>query len=164
MATKASPWPILAFMAAVGAAVFVGAKAMEGPGSRRNPAGRASGPGRREVERAVGESLTPELLHSPYREKVERGECDPVTGHCYVASEAAFHMLGGKASGYRPMFIRHEGSPHWFLRGPEGEVVDITAAQFEEPVPYGEGVGKGFLTREPSRRARVVIERAERKL
>lgn len=53
---------------------------------------------------------------------------------------------------------RHEGQPHWYLRGPEG-YTDLTAAQFDTPVPYGEGQGKGFLTKLPSRRAQVVIDR-----
>lgn len=77
-----------------------------------------------------------------------------------MASEAAYHLLGGKTAGWTPMFVRHEGSPHWFLRGPGGKYVDITASQFKTPVPYEKGVPKGFLTRDPSRRARTVIDRA----
>ncbi len=114
----------------------------------------------RPVAKAVRKALTPELLHEPYRSRVEAGQCDPVTGHCYVASEAAYHMLGGKSAGWTPMFVRHEGAPHWFLRGPKGEVLDITAAQFQTPVPYASATAKGFLTREPSARARTVIGRA----
>jgi|SRR5271154_5964682 len=112
------------------------------------------------IESAVRKSLSPELLHEPYRSRVKSGSCDPMTGHCYVASEAAYHMLGGKTAGWTPMFVRHEGSPHWFLRGPGGKYVDITASQFKTPVPYDKGVAKGFLTRNPSARARAVIDRA----
>jgi len=112
------------------------------------------------VERAVRRSLSPELLHEPYRSRVESGGCDPMTGHCYVASEAAYHLLGGKGAGWTPMFVRHEGSPHWFLRGPGGKYVDITASQFKTPVPYDKAVPKGFLTRDPSARARKVIEKS----
>ena len=111
------------------------------------------------VAKAIHASLTPELLKQPYRRRVESG-CDPMTGHCYVASEAAYHMLGGKHAGWKAMFVNHEGSPHWFLLGPKGERVDITASQFRSPVPYDKALGKGFLTKEPSARARTVIERA----
>jgi hypothetical protein len=82
-----------------------------------------------------------------------------MTGHCYVACEAIYHLLGGKEGGLRPMFIYHEGSPHWYLmRG--DEVIDPTASQFRSSVPYEFGKGKGFLTKKPSRRAAVVIDRA----
>lgn len=39
-------------------------------------------------------------------------------------------------------------------------MLDLTACQFERPVPYELGRGRGFLTAAPSRRAHVVIERA----
>lgn len=100
----------------------------------------------------VQATLTDDLRRPPWR-----GSPDPLAGHCYVASEALYH-LGLREQGYRPMFIRHEGSPHWFLaRGTE--VVDATASQFRTPVPYSQAKGKGFLTREPSRRARILMSR-----
>lgn len=87
-----------------------------------------------------------------------RGMENPYAGHCYVASEALYHLLGGKATGYKPMFISHEGEPHWFLTGPSGEIIDATAEQFNTPVPYERAVGKGFLTAKPSARAQEVID------
>ncbi len=107
---------------------------------------------------ALPGALTAELLREPYRSRVAAG-AHPLTGHCYVACEALYSLLGGKAAGYTPMCQKHEGGPHWWLRGPSGEVIDPTAAQFSSPVPYELGRGKGFLTREPSRRARVVMGR-----
>ena len=108
--------------------------------------------------------LTPELLREPYRTWVEKEWAHPLTGHCYVACEALYSLLGGKAAGYTPMCQKHEGGPHWWLRGPSGEVIDPTAAQFSSPVPYELGKGKGFLTREPSGRARIVMGRIEEHL
>lgn len=29
-------------------------------------------------------------------------------GNCYVAAEALYHLLGGKAAGYVPHTVRHE--------------------------------------------------------
>lgn len=104
-------------------------------------------------------ALTPELLREPYRTWVEQEGAHPVTGHCYVATEALFHLLGGKAAGWAPMHQQHEGGPHWWLRGPSGEVVDPTVEQCDTPVPYELGRAKGFLTREPSKRAQIVIRR-----
>jgi hypothetical protein len=77
-----------------------------------------------------------------------------------VASEAFYHLVGGKAAGYKPMTVKHEGTTHWYLLGPDG-VVDLTAEQFDTPVPYDQGRGRGFLTRKPSKRAQILMERAE---
>jgi len=79
-------------------------------------------------------------------------------GHCYVASEALYHMLGGKDAGFKPMNLKHEGAQHWWLVGPDGEVIDATADQFKTPVPYDQGRGRGFLTKQPSKRAQKLID------
>lgn len=116
------------------------------------------------VLRAVRLSLTPDLLREPYRARVLAG-AHPTTGHCYVASEALWHLLGGPASRWGPAFVRHEGSPHWFLRQKDGRgVLDPTVRQFREEPPYARGVNKGFLTRQPSSRARKVMYRAQQAL
>lgn len=99
----------------------------------------------------VREALTPELLAPKYR--------DNPKAHCYVASEALYHLLGGKAAGLTPQQIQHEGASHWFLRTASGDVLDPTSDQFETPVPYDQAVGRGFLTSQPSARARIVIEK-----
>lgn len=97
-------------------------------------------------------------------------------GNCYVTCEALYHLLGGAASGWVPHTVRHEGDVHWYLvrtqrfytawsihpsagsMAPPFEVLDPTAAQFRTPPPYERGVGRGFLTRGPSRRARELME------
>ena len=113
----------------------------------------------RRLVREVRAALTPDLLKEPWRSRARRGRCDPMMGHCYAASEAALHLLGGRAAGWRAVFIRHERQPHWFLVGPRGQILDITATQFKTPVPYEKGTPKGFLTKTPSARARVVMLR-----
>jgi len=83
-----------------------------------------------------------------------------MTGPCYPASEALYHRLGGKSAGLTPMRITHEGVPHWYLRwevAGETYYLDPTSTQFETPVPYEQGKGCGFLTKEPSRRARALL-------
>jgi hypothetical protein len=101
----------------------------------------------------VRSHLTDDLRKAPYR-----GNPNPMAGHCYVASEAIYHKLGGKSEGWTPMFIKHEGAPHWFLKHEDGAIIDATADQFKSPVPYDEATGKGFLTRHPSERAQTVLD------
>lgn len=88
-----------------------------------------------------------------------RGDPNPLAGHCYVASEALFHLMGGKAAGLTPHTVRVDGVVHWFLRTASGRIVDPTASQFEQEVPYHLSRGRGFLTRGPSKRARTLMGR-----
>ena len=88
-----------------------------------------------------------------------RGNPHPLSGHCYVASEALFHVLKGLGYTVKPMFIRHEGEPHWYLQVDGVGVVDPTAGQFTSAPDYSAGRGRGFLTTEPSKRAETLLQR-----
>lgn len=57
----------------------------------------------RKVADRVRSGLTDDLRKPEYR-----GNPNPMAGHCYVASEALYHLLGGKAKGWTPMTIQHE--------------------------------------------------------
>lgn len=107
------------------------------------------------VRSAIVTSLTDADRKPKYQ-----GNPNAMAGHCYVASEAAFHILGGREAGWTAVQIEHESDSHWFLRHDDGTVLDITADQFQTPVPYDEGRGRGFLTVQPSKRAERVMERA----
>jgi len=101
--------------------------------------------------RDVQRQLTDDLRRPPWK-----GHKNALAGHCYIASETLAHLLGPD---WKPCFIRHEGSPHWFLRNRRtGRVLDVTAEQFKTPVPYEKAIGKGFLTKKPSARAQVVLD------
>ena len=111
-----------------------------------------------ELIRRVQAALSDDLRRPPWR-----GAADPLAGHCYVASEALYHLLGGARSGLRPQQVEHEGASHWYLRGGSGRAYDPTAGQFRRPPPADcEACGRGFLTAGPSRRARVVMGRVRR--
>ena len=97
------------------------------------------------------------------RKSKYRGDPNPYRGHCYVSSEAAYHMLGGQKSGWKPHVLRVSGDTHWYLLNEKGKVFDPTWDQFKTPIKYDEGRACGFLTREPSKRARELISRAKRK-
>lgn len=102
----------------------------------------------------VRDAIRPEDIKPPFR-RLDR----PMAGACYVASEAIYHLSGGADSGLKPMRIKHEGVSHWWLVDADDTVVDATADQFDTAVPYADGVGSGFLTKQPSKRAQVLIER-----
>lgn len=96
-----------------------------------------------------------------------KGVRECAAGHCYAASEALYHMLGGKEAGWKPMHMKVEVEgrtiPHWFLQNENtGEVLDVTADQFPFALDYSQAKGKGFQTKDPSLRARMFIQRAQR--
>lgn len=79
-------------------------------------------------------------------------------GNCYVTSEALYHLLGGKEAGWKPMTIKHENDVHWFLKHKSGLILDPTASQFDIPPNYLKAIGRGFLTKEPSKRALELMQ------
>lgn len=121
-----------------------------------------------DIVAAVQSALTPDLLKPQWRKLARRRRCG-LTGHCYAASEAIYHILGGGGEGWVPQVLSHrtwpeglrKGQTHWFLKNRlTGAIVDATSAQFLPLVPRHEAaVGSGFLTRLPSRRAAEIISR-----
>jgi hypothetical protein len=98
--------------------------------------------------------LTDDLRKAKYQ-----GDPNPMKGHCYVASEALFFMLGGRDAGWKAMHIHLEGDTHWFLRHEDGTILDPTSDQFKTKVPYEKATGCGFLTKGPDARTRTLYER-----
>lgn len=87
----------------------------------------------------------------------------PLAGHCYVASEAYYH-LSHRQEDLTVCRTNVDGVTHWFLEDDTGESVvfiDLTADQFDQDIPYTERTRTGFLTSEPSKRAQAVIEAVE---
>lgn len=95
------------------------------------------------------------------RKKPWRGHPNLFAGHCYVLSEVLYYLIGGKETGWKPMFVRVNGCPHWFLKHDDGTVLDYTAEQFSF-VSHHKAVGKGFLTKRLSKRAKILLERMEK--
>jgi hypothetical protein len=77
-------------------------------------------------------------------------------GNCYVTSEALYHLLGGRNAGWKPMRVHHEGDTHWFLVNTKTyQLLDPTVSQFKTAPEYNKAIGCGFLTKGPSKRAKI---------
>jgi len=105
----------------------------------------------------VQTNLSPDL-----RKKRWQGETHPLGGLCYVGAEALYHLLGDP--NWIPQCARYTDdkgkSTYWWLKNKlTGEISDPTAEQFPYPFPYETGRGTGFLTKHPSKRAKLVLER-----
>ena len=124
-----------------------------------------------EARRLICAALGPSDLKPAYRDAaaaaVSRGQArDSMYGHCYVASQALYFSQGGYDSGWTVWQVRVPGEgSHWFLKNPEGDVVDPTASQFAPgAVPYDRAVKKAWVSQKsfpgPDKRTRRVLARA----
>ncbi len=83
-------------------------------------------------------------------------------GNCYVTTEALYHLLGGKRSGWLPRVMRTATDTHWFLyHRRTGQILDATVRQFSRggKPDYARGRTCGFLTKRPSKRAKELMEK-----
>ena len=116
----------------------------------------------------IKKRLSPDLLKGYWKDKGGHR----LAGHCYVATEVLYLLIGRQQSKYRPYVLNHkicpqllaEGETHWYLMNPNdmSDVVDITEEQFgEKKVPHAKGVPNGMMNHPErgSKRARIVIER-----
>ena len=104
----------------------------------------------------IQDNLTDDLLKPQYRDKTK----NRFWGHCYVASETFYYLVGGKESGYAPRRIKVNGINHWFLQHLEtDEIVDITSQQFDFDIDYSLSKKASFLTQFPSKRSLKLMEK-----
>lgn len=77
-----------------------------------------------------------------------------------MASEALYHILGGKHGEWHPEVMRlSKTETHWFLVNDRGDVLDASRKQFKGALPdYRKGRRCGFLTSNPSKRATALIK------
>ena len=112
-----------------------------------------------EFSELITNHLTDDLLRPKYRKIKEAVDVPNTFGHCYVASEVAYYLLGGKEEGWKPMHMKQLGVSHWFLKHESGFILDLTRSQFKSPIDYSKARGAGFLTKEPSKRAKKLLIR-----
>lgn len=110
---------------------------------------------------AIRKNLTDDLLKPEYKENDRR---HPMFGHCFVATEALYHLTGKKYGIYCGK--DDEGITHWWLQDALGQRYDPTADQYTDlgkQPPYHNGKKSGFMLTynkgEPSNRCKVLLER-----
>lgn len=113
----------------------------------------------------IREALSLDLLHSDYaadKDKDKEMYKWATKGHCYVATEAAYHMFA-RDSGFVPYVLKHHDGTHWWLVHQEtGEILDPTKPQLRgEKFPYHNGRRAVFLTKKPSKRTVELIRRVK---
>ena len=121
--------------------------------------------------------MSPDLL-SPKWRKIS----DPrnrFSGHCAIASEALYDMVGFAAAGWTPfvcsyyymdgerVYDVHQDKEmkrtHWWIAR-DGKILDATKRQYNG-FPYEHGKAAGFMSpHPPSKRARILIGRVEQLL
>lgn len=97
----------------------------------------------------------PELVKKKYRDKSR-----PLFGHCYTASEIYFH-LRGKEDGYCSYCMEIPEGTHWFLKNPKtNDIIDLTCGR--EEYDYSKSRPVPFMTKQPSKRAKIIIEKIKK--
>lgn len=80
-------------------------------------------------------------------------------GNCYVATEALYHILGGRESHWMVMRLPTRDDQHWFLKHRAwGTILDPSRLQFLQEPDYSKAKRAAFLTRRPSKRAMKLME------
>jgi len=114
----------------------------------------------RVIDRGDSE-LAAAVLPKKYLKQWSPGSC---VGYCNAAAQALYFLGGGKAEGLTPVVWRHGDVTHWWIEDSQGQVYDLTAEQFDFPVPYDEGTRKGFQGRkeggyqQPTKAVRPFVE------
>ena len=115
----------------------------------------------RAIIKKVQKFLTPDLLRGRWKL-----QSHPLEGHCYVAAEALWYLLG--KDNWKPMCASYQDelgkATHWWLvHKKTNKIADPTREQYLPDVPpYHLGKGSGFLTNTPSKRAQIVMDRVTR--
>jgi len=106
----------------------------------------------------IRKNLTDDLLKPKYRVLKRTTN---TAGHCYVASEALYHSLSEKQRNYfKPYYLKVNGITHWYLMNDErNQMLDPTYDQFDELPDYSNGVRAGFLTKNPSKRTKILLNK-----
>lgn len=110
---------------------------------------------------ALRTCLSDDLLKPKYRKRYREVN---TAGHCYVASEAVYHLVGKKLK-YKPYYVKVNGDTHWFLMHVDKvNILDPTYDQFKTLPSYKEAKHCAFLTKKPSKRCRTLLQRIRKSL
>lgn len=121
------------------------------------------------LEATVMVTLQIPWVHKDIKRDTYKNSANPLAGLCYVASEAVFHLSEDILHPRMVRFGSLKGDTHWWLTHPgeDDRVIDVTASQFDTHALYSvHSAGKrcGFLTKEPSKRCRLILDRIDREV
>jgi hypothetical protein len=106
----------------------------------------------------IHKNLSPDLLQGKWKTQT-----NPLEGHCYIASESLWHLLDKE--NYQPYCATYYDETgrctHWWLVHKYFNIIaDPTSGQYlPEKPPYNIGRKANFLTKHPSKRAKILIDR-----
>lgn len=78
----------------------------------------------------------------------------PTVGYCYVVSEYVYHYLAPE--GTEPYRLKTNDSSHWFLKYPDGQIIDLTFDQYDDELNYNIAQKRNFITKKPSKTAQLL--------
>jgi outer membrane cobalamin receptor len=107
----------------------------------------------KELKDKIIKNLSDDLLKKEY---INLPNKNRYTGHCYIASETYYHLSNENLKVYH---IKHENTTHWFLKDNLDNIIDLTYKQFKTPVNYQNAVRGFFLTKQPSKRSKKLINK-----
>lgn len=115
-----------------------------------------------ELIKLIQDSLSDDLLKPKYRINNK----NRFWGHCYVATETLYHLIENDIQKkYKPAILHINNDTHWFLKHIEtNEIIDITKEQFDFDLPYKKSKNAFFLTKTPSKRSLILINRINAKI
>lgn len=113
--------------------------------------------------RKIQKALSSRLLSSKWLKMVSPND-HKTTGHCYIATEALWHLQGKDRFKWQPMVASYIDNnikcTHWWLTNKKtGKILDPTKEQYyPNKPPYHLGRNAGFLTTKPSKRTVKILE------
>jgi hypothetical protein len=93
--------------------------------------------------------------------KAEWTPDNPTRNYCYVIAEFVFRFLAPAGSTAYRLDIAGDTAQHYFVRWPDGSLVDLAAEQFPDyyqQVQYDRAVRANFMPPSPSRRAVLLAQ------
>ncbi len=78
--------------------------------------------------------LKNEAVNEQWQRKVDANGA-PTTGYCHRVTEAVYRM-GVLPDGYNVHRKTDQSEPHWFFKNPDGDIIDLTADQFDDGYDY----------------------------
>jgi hypothetical protein len=106
----------------------------------------------------IQELLSNDLLKPEY---ISQNKKNRFWGHCYVSTETLYHLLDDEMQKkFKPAILKIGEITHWFLKNSEtGEIIDVTKDQFDHKLSYENAKFCSFLTKTPSKRSLILINR-----